>query len=209
MTLTSRLKVDAKRVYQQSNWITVADYFGTPPADWVHGYLYFEPGAWIWIKGFRRYSHIVKNLPGNVSLDSTRVRALGWPLLGIFSGFFWFFWGGSVGQTINREYIVFRAWNIISCSLASCLNFFLSPSCLQFSLLRRLCVSCLSFSFRSRSPGGWGWGLFPAKYSVECHDIKSRTAWKTKNLKLREKHGILTCTYIYISSPGKALACAQ
>ena len=48
MTFTSRLKVDAKCVYQQWNWITVANYFGTPPADWVHGCLYFEPGAWIW-----------------------------------------------------------------------------------------------------------------------------------------------------------------
>ena len=45
MTFPSRLKVDAKCVYQQWNWITVANYFGTPPADWVHGYLYFEPGA--------------------------------------------------------------------------------------------------------------------------------------------------------------------
>ena len=33
MTFTSRLKVDAKCVYQQSNWITVANYFGTPPVD--------------------------------------------------------------------------------------------------------------------------------------------------------------------------------
>ena len=98
MTFISRLKVDAKCVYQQWNRITVANYFGTPPADWVHGYLYFEPGAWIWKKkGFRRYFHIVKNWSWNISLNSTRVRALGWPLLGIFSGFFRFFWGGSVG----------------------------------------------------------------------------------------------------------------
>ena len=87
MTFTSRLKVDAKSVYQQWNWITVAIYFGTPPADWVHGYLYFEPGAWIWTKGFRRYLHIVKNWSANFSLNSTRVRAIGWPLLGIFLGF--------------------------------------------------------------------------------------------------------------------------
>ena len=33
MTFTFRLKVDAKCVYQQSNWITVANYFGTPPPD--------------------------------------------------------------------------------------------------------------------------------------------------------------------------------
>ena len=80
MAFTSRLKVDAKCVYQQWNWIIVANYFGTPPADWVHGYLHFEPGEWIWTKGFRRYLHIVKNWSGKFSLNSSRVRALGWPL---------------------------------------------------------------------------------------------------------------------------------
>ena len=94
-TFTSRLKVDAKCVYQQWNWMTVVNYFGTPPADWVHRYLYFEPGTWIWTKGFRRYLHIVKNWFRNFSLDSSRVRALEWPLLGIFSGYFWFFWGAN------------------------------------------------------------------------------------------------------------------
>ena len=34
---------------------------GHPPADSLHGYLYFEPGAWISPKGFRSYWHIVKN----------------------------------------------------------------------------------------------------------------------------------------------------
>ena len=71
----------------------------------------------LWTKGFRRYLHIVKNWSGNFSLNSSRVRALGWPLLGIFSGFVWFFLGGSVGQIIYREYRVFRGSNI-SCSLA-------------------------------------------------------------------------------------------
>ena len=33
ITFTSRLKVDAKRVYQRLNWIREANYFGTPPAD--------------------------------------------------------------------------------------------------------------------------------------------------------------------------------
>ena len=118
MTFTSGLKVDAKCVYQQWNWITVANYFGTPPADWVHGYLYFEPGAWIWRKRFRRfYFRIVKNWSGNFSLNSTRECAFGWPLPWIFFWFFWFFWGGSVGQIICREYIVYRGSNI-SCSLA-------------------------------------------------------------------------------------------
>ena len=88
ITFISRIKVDAKCVYQQWNWITVANYFGTPPADWVHGYLYFEPGAWIWKKKLRRYLHIVKNWSGNFSLNSSRVCTLGWPLLGIFSRFF-------------------------------------------------------------------------------------------------------------------------
>ena len=86
---------------------------------WVSGYLYFEPGAWIWTKRFRRYFHIVKSWSGNFSLNSTRVRALGWPLIGFFSifWFFFFFWGGSLRQIIYREYTVFRGSNI-SCSLA-------------------------------------------------------------------------------------------
>ena len=99
MTFTSRLKLDAKCVYQQWNCITVANYFGTPPADWVHGYLYFEPGAWSWKKGFRHYLRIVKNWSGNFSLNSTRVRVLELPLLGIFPGFFWFFEGGLWGKS--------------------------------------------------------------------------------------------------------------
>ena len=90
-TFTPGLKMDAKCANQQRNWIRVATYFGTPPADWVHGYLYFEHGAWIWTKGIRRCLHSVKNLSGKFSLNSARVRALGWPLLELFSGFFWFF----------------------------------------------------------------------------------------------------------------------
>ena len=118
MTFTSRLKVDAKCFHQQWNWITVANYFGTRPADWVHGYLYFEPGAWIWAKEFRRYLHIMKNLSGKFSLNITRVGALGWPLLGIFFRIKKENWGGTLGQIIYREFIVFRGSNI-SCSLAT------------------------------------------------------------------------------------------
>ena len=120
MTFTSGLKMDAKCVYQQWNWITVANYFGTPPADWVHGYLF-----WAWRMDLNKevptYLLIVKNWSGHFSLNSTRVRALGWPLLGIFSGFFrffFFFLGESVGQITYREYIVFRGSNI-PCSLAT------------------------------------------------------------------------------------------
>ena len=56
----------------------------------MHGYLCFEPGAWIRTKGFPCHLHIVKkkNLFGIFALNSARVRALGWPLLRIFSGFF-------------------------------------------------------------------------------------------------------------------------
>ena len=59
MTFTSRLKMDAKCAKQ--HWITVANYFGTPLTDWVHGYLCFEPGAWIWTKGFRCLSAYCEN----------------------------------------------------------------------------------------------------------------------------------------------------
>ena len=37
---------------------------------------------------FQCYLHIVKNLSGIFSLTSSRVRALGWPLLGFFFGIF-------------------------------------------------------------------------------------------------------------------------
>ena len=90
MTFTSRLKMDAKYANQQWNRIRAANYFGTPPDDWVQGYLCFEPGAWIWTKVFRRYLRIVKKSSEFFSLNSARVRvrAFGWPFLGILSGFF-------------------------------------------------------------------------------------------------------------------------
>ena len=77
---------------------------------------------------------IVKNWSGNFSLNSPRVRALGWPLLGIF-------WGGSLGQIINREYIVFRGSNI-SCSLAC-----------RVTVLTERCAFCFSsrWMFAGRS----------------------------------------------------------
>ena len=122
MAFPFRLKADAKCVYRQSNWITVANYFGTHPADWVHEYLYFEPGAWIWTKRFRRYLHIVKNWSGifffKFNQGTCPWMAFAWNFFGIFlikkkKNL----WGGSVGQIISREYIVFRGSNI-SCSLA-------------------------------------------------------------------------------------------
>ena len=39
------------------------------------------------LRGSDIYLHIVKKLSGNFSLNSARVHSLGWPLLGIFSGF--------------------------------------------------------------------------------------------------------------------------
>ena len=97
MIFTFRLKVDVKCVYQQWNWITVVNYFGTPPADWVHGYLYFEPGAWIWTKGFQRYLHIVKNWSGNFPSNSARVRALKMAFAWNFFRIFLIFLGGVCG----------------------------------------------------------------------------------------------------------------
>ena len=60
------------------------------------------------------FAYCEKKYSGFFSLNSTRVCALA-----IFSGFFWFKknYGGSVGQIIYREYIVFRGSNS-SCSLA-------------------------------------------------------------------------------------------
>ena len=74
MTFTSGLKVGVKCIYQQWNWITVANYFGTPPDGWVHGYLYFEPGAWIWTKGFNQ--------------GTCTLMAFAWNFFGVFLIFF-------------------------------------------------------------------------------------------------------------------------
>lgn len=57
--------MDSYHAEQQWNWIRWANYFGTAPTDWVHGYLCFNPGAWIWPKGCDVYMHIVSS-PGNV-----------------------------------------------------------------------------------------------------------------------------------------------
>ena len=96
----------------------VANYFGTPPADWVYGYLCFEPGAWMWTKGFRRYLHIVKKIIWKFFFKFKQGTcpwmAFAWKFFGIFRNFL----RGSVGQIIYREYIVFRGSNI-SCSLAT------------------------------------------------------------------------------------------
>ena len=86
MTFTSRLKTGAKCANQQWNWIRVANYFGTPLADWGHGYLCFEPGTRIWFKGFWCLSAYCerKKKSRKFSLNSARVGALGWPLPVIF-----------------------------------------------------------------------------------------------------------------------------
>ena len=47
------------------------------------------------------YLHIVEG-KGDFSLNSTRMRALGWPLLGFFSGFFKQFLGGLWGKSLIR-----------------------------------------------------------------------------------------------------------
>ena len=104
MTFKSRLKVDAKCVYQQWNWITVANYFGTPPADWVHGYMF-----WAWRMDLNKevptYLLIVKNWSGNFSLNSIRVCALRWPLPGFFWWFFFFFFFFFEGGLWGKSFI--------------------------------------------------------------------------------------------------------
>ena len=65
-------------------------------------------GSGLW--GSNVYVHIVKKSSGIFSLSLTRVCAL-------CLDFFFFFPGGSVGQIIYREHIVFQGWNV-SCSLA-------------------------------------------------------------------------------------------
>ena len=84
---------------------------------------------WAWRmdlnKGVPTLFAYCEELTWNFYFNSTRVRAHRWPLLGIFSGFFWFFWGGSVGQIIcrddlpQRRFVVFRGSNIsrsLACS---------------------------------------------------------------------------------------------
>ena len=118
MTFTSRLKVDVNVFISSeigSQWPTI---LGRLPADWVHGYLYCEPGAWIWTNGFRRYLPFVKNWSGKKNLYIQEGYV---PLDGLCLEFFrdfFVFLGESVGQMIYREYIVFRGSNI-SCSLAT------------------------------------------------------------------------------------------
>ena len=92
--------------------------------DWIQ---HVNSGIWSWEgkscllsqewtqhinRGSDVYSHIGKKLYENVSLNSARVWALEWPLLGLlFNLFYIFFLGGSVREIIHREYIVFRGSN--------------------------------------------------------------------------------------------------
>ena len=98
-TLTSRLKMDAKCA-NQWNWIRAATYFGTSPADWVHGCLCFEPGAEIWTKRFRRVSATCDKIIRTFFFKFIQDTC---PWL----TFAWIFIRGSVGQIIYRKYIVF------------------------------------------------------------------------------------------------------
>ena len=66
----------------------MVNYFGTPPADGVHRYLCFNLAHGSELRGFDVYLRIVKKKKsGKFSLNSARVYALGWPLLGIFGIF--------------------------------------------------------------------------------------------------------------------------
>ena len=97
MTFISRLKVDAKCVYQQWHWITVVNYFGTPPADWVHAVF------WAWRMDLNKGVPTLFAYCEKTDLDFffkfNQGGTLGWPLLGIFSGFFFFLEGGLWGKS--------------------------------------------------------------------------------------------------------------
>ena len=101
----------------ESEWRTI---LGHLQADCVHGYLYFEPGARIWTKGFRRLCEYCekKILEFFLSIQPGYVALHGLCLEFFFPWVFWFYLGGSVGQIIYREYVAFQGLNI-SCSLAS------------------------------------------------------------------------------------------
>ena len=94
-----------------TQWRTI---LGNPQLIELMGIFILSQAVWIWTMGFRRYLHIVKNLSGNFSLNSTRVRALGWPLLGFFRDFSAFLRGVCGGKL---SYILFRGSNT-SCNLA-------------------------------------------------------------------------------------------
>ena len=131
-TFTSRLKLDAKCVYQQWNWITVANYFGTHlpshplPADWAHGLSVF----WAWRmdlnKGvpmlFAYCEKLIWNFFFKFNQGACPWMAFAWNFFEIF--LFKNLWK-SVGQIIYREYIVFRGSNI-SCSLACSIKVLIS-----------------------------------------------------------------------------------
>ena len=100
------------------NWIRVSNKSGIPPADWVYGSLCFEPGAWIWTKGFRRLSAFCEKIIWNVFFKFSHGTCPWMAFAWNFSGFFLdIFLGRSVGHIIYREQVVFRSSNI-SCSQA-------------------------------------------------------------------------------------------
>ena len=92
MTFTSRLKVDAKCVYQQWDWITVANYFGTPPVDWVHGY---RSVFWAWRMDLNKevstlFAHCKKliwKMFLKFNLGTCPWMAFAWNFFGIFLTF--------------------------------------------------------------------------------------------------------------------------
>ena len=69
-----------------SDWRTIGEH---PQLIECTGICVSEPGAWIETKGYRRYLDIVKKkMSGHFSLNSARVRVLGWHFFGIFLLFF-------------------------------------------------------------------------------------------------------------------------
>ena len=123
MTFTSRLKVDAKCVYQQWNGITIANYFGAPPS-WLSVWVSV---FWAWRMDLNKGISMLfayceeKKLIHKFYFKFNQGTC---PWMVFACNFFGIFLkkknfeGGQWGQIIYREYVVFRG-SYISCSQAS------------------------------------------------------------------------------------------
>ena len=90
-TFTSRFKMDSKCANQHWNWIREAYYFGTHPADWVHGFVFWAWGM-IWTRGFRRLCAYCEEKKRKIVFKFCQGTcpwmAFAWKIFGIFLDFF-------------------------------------------------------------------------------------------------------------------------
>ena len=164
----------------------MANYFGTPPADWVRGYLYFEPGAWIWTMGVSTLFAYCEKLIWKFFFKFNQGTCPWMTFAWNFFRIFWFFWGGSVVQIIYRGYIVFRGSNI-SCSLAKVWSVVVSLRLLSaINFLSWLYTGALGLQIITRPPvlftvwrGMFGRGHLMAKLICQSEGGKRSNIWFT------------------------------